>query len=90
VNGLIAEIEKTLASRPPETAKPPPVAGGSDVKKPFIKRHWWIIPTTLVVAGVAIGVGVWGGLRKACLDTPVRPECATWNIDLSNMGLRAQ
>jgi tetratricopeptide (TPR) repeat protein len=32
--------------------------------RPWIKRHWWIIPAGLIVAGAAVGLGVYFGTRN--------------------------
>jgi tetratricopeptide (TPR) repeat protein len=39
------------------TAAPP-------TKKPFIKRHWWIIPVSVAVAGAGVALGVYYGTRS--------------------------
>jgi tetratricopeptide (TPR) repeat protein len=35
-------------------------------RKSFLRRNWWIIPTSAVVVGVAVGLGVYYGTRPSC------------------------
>jgi hypothetical protein len=41
---------------------------GPPPQKSFIRRNWWIIPVTVVVAGAAIGLGVYYGTRSNVCD----------------------
>jgi tetratricopeptide (TPR) repeat protein len=81
VKGLLADIEAEQATQTPPTPAPAPapattstttsapvVVSEAPQKKPFIKRHWWIIPVAAVVVGVAIGVGVYYGTRSNQVD----------------------
>jgi tetratricopeptide (TPR) repeat protein len=52
--------EPVVALVPAATAQPP--------QRSFIRRNWWIIPVAAVVAGVAIGVGVYYGTRSNVCD----------------------
>lgn len=94
VEQILAEIERELAARPapppPETAPAPAptpapvlVTGQPKVekKRPFIARHWWIIPVSaVVVTGIVVGITL--GTRPTnrvdcsaatlgCIDTTV-------------------
>jgi tetratricopeptide (TPR) repeat protein len=71
VERIIVELDDKIAQQraiqraseakpdPPPAPAPAPVvhAEAPAPKKPFIKRHWWIIPVSaVVVAGVAVGI----------------------------------
>jgi tetratricopeptide (TPR) repeat protein len=80
VKGVLADIEAEMAAQTPTPAVTPTptptptqtpaavVVSEAPQKKPFIKRHWWIIPVAAVVVGVAIGVGVYYGTRSNQVD----------------------
>lgn len=51
-----AQPDPQLTSTTSSVTQPPPA-------KPFIKRHWWIIPVSIVVVGVGVGVGVYFGTK---------------------------
>lgn len=53
---------------PPTQPEPPPIPSlvvvqSPPPKKSFLKRHWWVIPVSLVVVGTAVGVGVYFGTK---------------------------
>jgi tetratricopeptide (TPR) repeat protein len=76
VRQIVVEIDQQLAARPAPAppvvvAQPAPaqvaVSTEAPPKKPFIKRHWWIIPVAgVVLAGVA--VGIYFGTRPSQVD----------------------
>jgi hypothetical protein len=68
---ILSELERQIAARPPPPAEAPaappaPAPGAPQVvasapepslRKPFIARHWWIIPASAAVAaGVTVGI----------------------------------
>jgi tetratricopeptide (TPR) repeat protein len=87
VQSLLAEVEReqrvaqqhrrvAIVPAPP---LPPPSSGATTVivarppeRKPFIKRHWWIIPTSIAVAA-GIAVGIYFAARPA--DCPASLGC---------------
>jgi len=75
---VLAVIERGLAQRPPEPARAAPLLASlsrsASERRPFIKRHWWIIPTSAVVVGVGVGLGVYYGTR------PPRNPCSQANL----------
>lgn len=87
---IVVELDEQIAKLPPEKAPPPTVTptptptpnsnpelvvSTPPPKKSFIKRHWWIIPVSVVVVGAAVGVGVYFGTRPpsqvGCNDSGV-------------------
>jgi tetratricopeptide (TPR) repeat protein len=85
VERIVTELEREIAEHPipgPEPAKPavaptssPTPAPVSTVqappakKKPFILRHWWIIPVSVVAAtGLAVGIYFAARPREASID----------------------
>ena len=76
----VAQPAPSLAPAPTAVtltrAAPPP-------KKSFIKRHWWIIPVSVAVVGLAVGLGAYYGTRQS---SQVKCEDATWCIDISQTG----
>jgi tetratricopeptide (TPR) repeat protein len=75
---ILREIERKLDTQaagpegtrtgetPPPLLNPAPttVRASAPPHKPWIKRNWWVIPVSLVVAGAAVGVGVYFGTRN--------------------------
>jgi len=73
---IVGEIERKLAeqasgpegTRTGEIAPPPldtaTLHASAPAHKPWIKRNWWVIPVSLVIAGAAVGVGVYFGTRN--------------------------
>jgi tetratricopeptide (TPR) repeat protein len=81
---VLAVIERSLADNPPPVVAAAPAASGATVKpaprdKPFIKRHWWIIPASVVVAGVGVGLGVYYGTRSSSPCSSANLGC--WNLE---------
>jgi tetratricopeptide (TPR) repeat protein len=48
-------------------------------RKPFIKRHWWIIPTSAVVVGLGVGLGVYYGTRGT--NTCSQANLGCWTLE---------
>jgi hypothetical protein len=46
-------------------------------KRPFLKRHWWIIPASAVVVGVGVGLGVYYGTRS---DSCRGADLTCWDV----------
>jgi tetratricopeptide (TPR) repeat protein len=74
---LLDEVDRELRLRPRQIVAPSPEPQTAAVvvvaplkKPPFIRRHWWIIPTVLVVAA-GVGVGVYFGVRST------QPDCSS-------------
>jgi tetratricopeptide (TPR) repeat protein len=87
---VLAVIERSLAEHPQppgsvRAAAPGDAAAGALVKpalasrRPFIKRHWWIIPASVVVAGVGVGLGVYYGTRSSSPCSSANLGC--WNLE---------
>jgi hypothetical protein len=58
-----AEAPKAPEVAPtPTVTQPVAVTAPAPPKKSFVRRHWWIIPTTLVVAA-GVAVGIYFGVR---------------------------
>jgi hypothetical protein len=51
---------------PPPLITPAPTTlhAEAPARRPWLKRNWWLIPVSLVVAGAAVGVGVYFGTRN--------------------------
>jgi hypothetical protein len=62
VEELLREIDRSTALAVATAAPPPP-------KRSFVRRHWWIFPTTAVVLA-GVGVGIYFAVRP-----PSRPGC---------------
>ena len=79
VRSLLDEVNQRIAQAPPPQAvAPAPAASPTHAlvveappeKPPFIRRHWWIIPTVVAVAAGA-AVGIYFGVRST------RPDCGS-------------
>jgi tetratricopeptide (TPR) repeat protein len=58
-------------------ASPLLVTRHPEADKPFIKRHWWIIPASVVVVGVGVGLGVYYGTRT---DSCHSGQLTCWDL----------
>jgi hypothetical protein len=74
VEVVLRELEVELAAQKAGEPKPAPVAAAqpvapvaapattvviTPVRRPFIRRHWWIVPVvTVAAAGIAVGLGL--------------------------------
>jgi tetratricopeptide (TPR) repeat protein len=56
--------DETPAPAPLITPAPTTLHAEAPARRPWLKRHWWVIPVSLVVAGTAVGVGVYFGTRN--------------------------
>jgi tetratricopeptide (TPR) repeat protein len=69
---LLGEVEREMLLHPVRQTvapSPSPVVVVA-IKKPFIRRHWWIVPTVVVVAA-GVAVGIYFGVRAS------QPDCAS-------------